>query len=107
MPRNLDLLLVCLAGWRIAYMLVFEMGPFDLVDLMRELLGANADSQATVMPSTFSAKLFACVPCMSFWTVAVLLLWWLSFDTVGEVRDAIRFLGIWGGATAIHIAIAT
>lgn len=107
MPSGLDLLLVALAGWRLAYLLVFEMGPFELVDHMREMIGANADSQASVMPSTFFAKLFACVPCMSFWTVAGLVILWTNHDwsISGEVHDGVRFLGLWGGATALHIAI--
>lgn len=103
MPTGSDLVLVVLAAWRIAFMLVYEMGPFDVIDWIRSQLGAN---NLDVMTRGFWSKLFGCVPCMTFWTAAILILWWLpTWPIARQVHDAIRFYGIWGGASALHIAI--
>lgn len=99
MPRNSDLVLLVLASWRLAFMFVYEAGPFDLVDHFRQALGAN---NLDIMTRGFWAKLFGCVPCLSFWTTLILTIWWLELP---DSRDWLHFLGLWGGATSLHMVI--
>lgn len=59
-------LLLGFAGWRVAYLLVYEDGPFDLVARLRRLAGVPLQGEAR----GFLPGLFSCVFCMSLWTVA-------------------------------------
>lgn len=58
----LETLLIGLAGWRLASLLVNEMGPWHIFDRLRTLVG--------VKPGLIGAwaELFSCVWCMSIWT---------------------------------------
>lgn len=54
-------LLASLATWRIAHILVYEDGPFDVFDKTRQAMGV---SQALY-------KLINCLKCVSVWVGAV------------------------------------
>lgn len=59
-------LLICsLATWRISHMLVWESGPFDILDRVRELWLPINFNRNTLKYTMF--KLFSCVYCMSVW----------------------------------------
>jgi hypothetical protein len=66
LPAPNEIALLALAAWRLAHLLVHELGPFDIFDHLRRL--------ANVWDET--GKLFACVWCMSLWTSALMLLAW-------------------------------
>ena len=76
MPEELTALaLIGLAGWRIAFLLVREDGPFDLVARVRRALGVPDEGEI----DGFFAKLLTCIYCTSFWTVAGLTaLYWVE-----------------------------
>lgn len=58
----LELLVLALAAWRLAFMLVLERGPFDLFARLRARWPLGG--------------LLTCVYCASVWTAALLLLLW-------------------------------
>jgi hypothetical protein len=65
--------LVGLAAWRIAVLLVNEDGPWDLAERLRDLAGVNKPG-----PMRGISKLLTCVWCTSFWTaliMAAIFLW--------------------------------
>ena len=69
MPDQLTaLVLIGLGGWRIAFLLVREDGPFDFVLLLRRALGVPDEGEI----EGFFARLLTCIYCTSFWTVAAL-----------------------------------
>ncbi len=71
----LEALVLSAAVWRISYMLVWEDGPFDVLERLRELFGVRYSfgegerivSAALPLWRTSIAKLFLCVYCMSLW----------------------------------------
>lgn len=87
--------LIGFAGWRVAYLLVFEDGPFGVFAGLRRAVGVPDEAEVTgLLPS-----LFSCVHCMSFWTVAGFTgLFWI------EPRAVVPFAA-WGLALAIHHAV--
>lgn len=92
MPTLFDVLTLGMAAWRLAFFLVAEMGPFDVADKFRRGIGAYHES-------SFQAKLFSCMYCMTFWTGALVLALWAT--DVDAVRYAISFVAIWGVASLL------
>ena len=72
-------LLVGLAGWRVASLLVQEDGPFEVFTRLRKLAGHDEVEVLTMEPEHwfkgFFYSIFGCVWCMSIWTVGGA--WWL------------------------------
>jgi len=63
-----------LAGWRLAHMLVWERGVFNIFLGVRVLLKVEHDDGEPVSwPSGWLPQLFACTWCMSVWTCALML----------------------------------
>lgn len=58
----LSTLVMAVATWRLAYMLVYEDGPFRAFDRLRE--------------KTDLGGLLSCVKCSSIWTAALILVLW-------------------------------
>jgi hypothetical protein len=58
----LDLLILCLATWRLAYFVTKEGGPFSLAARLRE--------------KTTLGGLLTCVKCASMWTALLMLVLW-------------------------------
>jgi hypothetical protein len=67
----LKVALLGLAGWRMAALVSYERGPFDIFLRFRELLGIEHDSggEPTVWPEGFLPRLVSCVWCLGFYTV--------------------------------------
>lgn len=74
-----DLVVLGLAAWRLASMLVDEAGPGAVFARLRHRVGLRqipikADGVVTVsrVATTPVAELFSCVWCMSVWTAALM-----------------------------------
>lgn len=92
------LVLTALAGWRLAYLLTNEDGPANVFGWLRRRVAGPMDRD--IKPGSVD-KLFSCVYCMSFWTVAlVAYLWALDID---GLRYVVFFLAAWGAATALDM----
>ena len=78
-PTWFHLTVVAVATWRLAYMLIAERGPFDLLTRIRRARGVvHDDSNEPVgWPDN---SIFACLYCMSFWMglILAILPWWVS-----------------------------
>jgi hypothetical protein len=67
-------LIVGLAGWRVASLLSKEDGPYGVFEKLRQIVGIRKMVQYTEL-----AKLWGCVWCMSVWTTAAFFgLWYVS-----------------------------
>lgn len=86
-----DMLILALAAWRLAYMLVYEEGLFEVFDRIRRV--ANNWEQA--------GKLLSCVWCCSVWTAAGMLLLW----QFGVGRVIVYALALSALAITLHVAI--
>lgn len=86
-----DMLILALATWRLAYMLVYEDGLFDVFDRIRRV--AN-NREAT-------GKLLSCVWCCSVWTAGGVLLLW-QFDAG---RVIVYVLALSALAITLHVII--
>ena len=61
-----------LATWRIAHMLVHEVGPFKLLTRIRTATGIEHDAEG--FPSVWNSNnVLSCVWCTSFWVGIILL----------------------------------
>ncbi len=87
--------LIGLAAWRVAFLIVFEDGPFDSFGRLRRLVGVPLEGEI----SGFLPGVFSCVHCMSFWTVAGFAGLYLL-----EPRAVIPFAA-WGVVLAVHTAV--
>jgi hypothetical protein len=74
-----DLLVLCLATWRLAYMVTRESGPFDVFTTLRERLPLGG--------------LTSCIYCASVWAALLLLLLWHT-----PAQPLLLVLAIAGGA---------
>lgn len=62
----IQVILIGLAGWRLANMAVDEAGPFDLFERIRILIGLKPGEISGFLPN-----LFSCLFCMSVWTTVI------------------------------------
>lgn len=60
----LDYLLIALAGWRLAYFITSERGPFRAAERLRTLAPLGG--------------LTTCLKCASFWTAALCFVLWTT-----------------------------
>lgn len=74
----LNLLILALAAWRLAYMLVQESGPGHVLATLRKRLGVIEVEVQTPTgmhkernATNWVGTLFTCVNCMSVWTAAL------------------------------------
>ena len=92
----LELAILILATWRLAYMLLYDDGPFDVFIAIRKA-GAWIG---------FS-EVFGCIYCMSVWIAAfhlALVMLALPPDIVGIVWLYLYWTAISGGASLAHRA---
>lgn len=90
LPAVIDLIALVLAVWRLSYMLIYEDGLFNILDLIRR--GANRIGLG---------DLFACIYCLSVWVGAGLL-----FITQYEAGVFfIRVLALSAAVIIIHVMI--
>jgi len=101
MPRPdnlLEFMVLSLAAWRLAALLVYEAGPWDIFRRLRERIGIQHDDsgQPASWPDGGLGRLFACVWCVSFWTTLVVcvILWVESY--------VVMVLAVWGAATLLE-----
>ncbi len=80
-----EALLIGLAGWRVASLLVNESGPFHIFRNLRSVLGfTHGDDGAVIAwPDKFLPNLLSCVWCLSPWVAAAMWgLWQISEPAV-------------------------
>lgn len=72
-------LLLSLAAWRIASLLVRETGPFNIFVWVRERVGIGHDEHGVpyMVPDNVFAGVLSCVFCASVWVAGGWLLFWL------------------------------
>lgn len=88
-------LLIGLAAWRLAALLVYERGPYAIFLRFRERLGYqhNEDGEPEVWPGGWR-EVFSCVWCLSIWTAP--LMWGLW-----ELEELI--VVVWAAAATVII----
>lgn len=66
----LEFVLLSLAAWRLASMLVREKGPFNMFVWIRERVGIGHDKDGIpyMIPDNVLAGILSCVWCCSMWT---------------------------------------
>lgn len=78
MPKEiLTSIIVGLASWRLANLLVNESGPFDIFERIRYLAGIRVGEVNGFLP-----LLFSCVYCMSVWTTIAAYLTYIICPTI-------------------------
>lgn len=66
--QNIDkTLLLILAAWRISCLFVYEDGPFDVFQRIRDAVGIHYDEFGSIVADGFLASLFSCMYCLSIW----------------------------------------
>ncbi len=83
--------LIGLAAWRIAAMLSYELGPFNVFRRFREALGFKHDDKGEPKewPSNVVTEALSCVWCLGLWAaVAMYGLWQLEPAIVMVVAAA-------------------
>jgi len=88
----IDVLIVGLAAWRVASLIVHEDGPLEIFDRLRRRAGVYAEG-----PLSQIATMLTCVWCVSIWTA--LALW--ALHGVVPVATAIM------AASAVAVAVET
>lgn len=84
-------ILIGLAGWRVAHLLVNEDGPALIFERLREWAGLKPGQVSGFFPT-----LFTCVYCMSVWTSTFMFaLWFLS-------PEAVMLVASWAIALVVH-----
>lgn len=101
----LEWIILAVATWRLAYMLLWDDGLFSMFDRLRAFVNRAelSDHRALQAVGRTLAPLFACIYCMSVWTGGFLLLAYPS--ALG--RYIVAVLALSGGAVIIHAAVDT
>lgn len=81
--QPLDLLILALASWIVAYFLVVLDAPFDLMKRLREWFPLGG--------------LLACIYCAAFWTAIAAYLLWQT-----DARPVVYVLAVWGLSMLLH-----
>lgn len=76
------LIVVALASFRIASLLVDEAGPFDMFGKLRHLVGVRYNAQSERIGESELAKAFNCVWCLSIWSGFVLAVLMFFFPDI-------------------------
>lgn len=69
-------LLIGLAGWRVAHLLVVEDGPFDIFEKIRQMVGIKSGEI-----DSFFGLLLSCMFCTTVWTCIFMYGLWLLSPT--------------------------
>ncbi len=79
-----EALLIGLAAWRVAALLSYEKGPFDVFLKLRNVLGFTHgdDGSVTAWPDRFLPNLFSCVWCLGGYSAVAM---WGMWQIVPEV----------------------
>lgn len=75
-----DLIVISLATWRLAALLIYEEGPWHLMTRLRERFGIiHEDDEPVGWPTSMPGSIFKCMSCMGLWVApVVMLLGWLA-----------------------------
>lgn len=87
----IEAILLGLAGWRIAHLLVEEEGPGLVFQRLREKVGLKPGPVSGFFP-----RLFSCVYCLSVWTTSVMYILWLVEP------EAVMIIASWAVAVMVH-----
>jgi hypothetical protein len=93
-----ELLIVSLAGWRIASLLVEENGPFEIFAKLRDVAGVQFDERGERYANNEFGKMLCCIWCTSVWTCAAMLAMITVFPQLTPVAIALS-------ASAVAIAV--
>lgn len=72
-----DLILVCLATYRLSHMLVYEDAPLGIARHLRNLLGASESSCIEQHKTGHITSALCCINCTSVWAAAIVLALWV------------------------------
>lgn len=86
-----EVLIIGLAAWRLAVLIVAEDGPFQMFAKLRRLAGVRAGREITGL-----AFALTCVWCMSAYTAAA---GWLTWELISPWP--VLFFAAWGAALAL------
>lgn len=77
-------LMLSLATWRLATMLVHEAGPAHIFLKLRSRMGIVPDEngEPLMVPDRFAPQLLSCVWCMSVWTGLGWVAFWLVLPRI-------------------------
>lgn len=67
-------IIYALATWRLAHLLAYERGPYDVLGKLRAVCGVGYEADGTPVVETEAAQLITCVWCSSPWLAALLAL---------------------------------
>ncbi len=102
-PKAIDFTIMALATWRVAFLLVYEGGPFGVIRYVRQWLGIDHGPEGQPIPYEGGGfgGLFACIWCMAFWQAIMVLVVWVyaPYVVVG--------LALWGAASAIDVLLGS
>ena len=73
------LIVLGLATWRLTSLFVWETGPFNIFQRIREKVGILHDETGHPYqyPDTFFAQLLSCVWCFSIWVAFFSVFYWI------------------------------
>lgn len=105
----LDFLILALASWRLAHLLVYEHGPFDLFGRLRKLCGITTITTVTakgpetgyVASGPFAEGLL-CLWCTSVWCAFLFLAGTSIVVLVPLVSFAARLLALSAASILLH-----
>jgi hypothetical protein len=80
----IEFVVLGLATWRIASLLVDEPGPFRMFIRLRELVGIthDMDDNVAVIPDGFLPEMLSCLWCSSIWVGVVCVTIYMLFPLV-------------------------
>ena len=104
--NSFEILILCLATYRLSYLLVHEPGPADIILRFRKLIGIehDEDKHPLIYPPKFLPELFSCIFCMSIWVAIFFVLVWLFLAYVPKYLIVMPF-AVSGGAVLIDSLI--
>jgi hypothetical protein len=86
-----EILIYCLAVWRVASLFVQESGPAFVFKRIREWAGIVHDGEeVAIIPDTFFAQVLSCVWCSSIWIAFFWTIFWL-FSPEWSLKLAVPF----------------
>lgn len=77
-----EFLVLSLASWRIASLLVDEAGPFDVFERLRVFVGIKYDQKNEPFATNEIAKQFMCIWCMSLLVSIFIVVFYMCSNTV-------------------------
>ncbi len=97
-PSTIEFGIMAIATWRVAFFLVYEGGPANIVQHIREWLGIDHSPDGTPLPYLGGGlgSLFSCVWCMSFWQAIMIVAVWVYAPYV------VIGLALWGMAAVVE-----